>query len=107
MRTASENSCANSGLLRSQPRTVGEAVKTVPSRSNKPSSDAEPEAASEMVGEYGPSCRGTMRCSDLARELQLAGKDIAYDEIMDAVADFDMVNAKLDAILSQLTVEEF
>ena len=30
-----------------------------------------------------------------------------YDEIMDAVADFDMVNAKLDAILSQLTVEEF
>lgn len=45
--------------------------------------------------------------ADLARELQLAGKDIAYDEIMDAVADFDMVNAKLDAILSQLTVEEF
>ncbi len=45
--------------------------------------------------------------ADLARELQIAGKDIAYDEIMDAVADFDMVNAKLDAILSQLTVEEF
>ena len=45
--------------------------------------------------------------ADLARELQIAGKDIAYDEIMDAVADFDMGNAKLDAILSQLTVEEF
>ena len=45
--------------------------------------------------------------ADLARELQIAGKDIAYDEIMDAVADFDMVNAKLDAILSQLTIEEF
>lgn len=45
--------------------------------------------------------------ADLARELQIAGKDIAYDEIMDAVSDFDMVNAKLDAILSQLTVEEF
>lgn len=45
--------------------------------------------------------------ADLARELQIAGKDIAYDEIMDAVADFDMVNAKLDAILSQLTVEAF
>lgn len=44
--------------------------------------------------------------ADLARELQLAGKDVAYDEIMDAVADFDMVNAKLDAILSKLTVEE-
>ena len=45
--------------------------------------------------------------ADLARELKIAGKDIAYDEIMDAVSDFDMVNAKLDAILSQLTVEEF
>ena len=45
--------------------------------------------------------------ADLARELQSAGKYAAYDEIMDAVSDFDMVNAKLDAILSQLTVEEF
>ena len=45
--------------------------------------------------------------ADLARELKIAGKDIAYDEIMDAVSDFDMVNAKLDAILSQLTVEDF
>ena len=45
--------------------------------------------------------------ADLARELQNAGKAVAYDEIMDAVSDFDMVNAKLDAILSQLSVEEF
>ena len=45
--------------------------------------------------------------ADLARELLTAGKNAAYDEIMDAVSDFDMVNAKLDAILSQLTVEEF
>lgn len=45
--------------------------------------------------------------ADLARELQAAGKYVAYDEIMDAVSDFDMVNAKLDAILSQLMVEEF
>lgn len=44
--------------------------------------------------------------ADLARELQIAGKDIAY-EIMDAVADFDMVNAKLDAILIQLTDVKF
>ena len=28
---------------------------------------------------------------------------MAYDEIMDAVSDFDMVNAKLAAILEQLT----
>ena len=45
--------------------------------------------------------------ADLARELLSAGKYAAYDEIMDAVSDFDMVNAKLDAILSQLTVESF
>lgn len=44
--------------------------------------------------------------ADLARELRIAGKDIAYDEIMDAVADFDMVNAKLAAILNQLTGED-
>ena len=45
--------------------------------------------------------------ADLARELMAAGKDVAYDEIMDAVSDFDMVNAKLAAILSKLTVENF
>ena len=45
--------------------------------------------------------------ADLARELMAAGKDVAYDEIMDAVSDFDMVNAKLAAILNKLTVEEF
>ena len=45
--------------------------------------------------------------ADLARELMVAGKDVAYDEIMDAVSDFDMVNAKLAAILNRLTVEEF
>ena len=44
--------------------------------------------------------------ADLARELMAAGKDVAYDEIMDAVSDFDMVNAKLAAILSKLSVEE-
>ena len=44
--------------------------------------------------------------ADLARELQSAGKNIAYDEIMDAVSDFDMVNAKLAAILTKLSLEE-
>lgn len=42
----------------------------------------------------------------LASQLHDAGKDVAYEKIMDAVADFDMVNAKLDAILCQLMVEE-
>ena len=44
--------------------------------------------------------------ADLARELMVAGKDVAYDEIMDAVSDFDMVNAKLAAILNKLNTEE-
>ena len=41
--------------------------------------------------------------ADLARNLQGAGKIEVYDEIMDAVADFDMVNAKLAAILEQMS----
>ena len=45
--------------------------------------------------------------ADLARNLQMAGKFSVYDEIMDAVSDFDMVNAKLDAVLSELMTEEF
>lgn len=44
--------------------------------------------------------------ADLARELMLAGKNVAYDEIMDAVSDFDMVNAKLAAVLNKLKAEE-
>ena len=44
--------------------------------------------------------------ADLARELLTAGKDAAYEQIMDAVSDFDMVNAKLDAVLNQLSVED-
>ena len=44
--------------------------------------------------------------ADLARELLTAGKNSAYDEIMDAVSDFDMVNAKLAAILNQLSLDD-
>ena len=44
--------------------------------------------------------------AELARELMNAGKDVVYDEIMDAVSDFDMVNAKLAAVLSKLSAEE-
>ena len=45
--------------------------------------------------------------ADLARHLQGAGRIDVYDEIMDAVADFDMVNAKLDAVLNKLLMEEY
>ena len=44
--------------------------------------------------------------ANLAGELLSAGKNVAYDEIMDAVADFDAVNAKLAAVLNQLSTEE-
>ena len=40
------------------------------------------------------------------RELMNAGKDVAYDEIMDAVSDFDMVNAKLAEILTKLSAQD-
>ena len=44
--------------------------------------------------------------AELAQELMAAGKDVVYDEIMDAVSDFDMVNAKLAAILNKLSADE-
>ena len=44
--------------------------------------------------------------AELADQLQTAGKFRAYSQIMDAVTDFYMVNAKLDAILNQLMTEE-
>ena len=44
--------------------------------------------------------------ADLAGELMAAGKDVVYDEIMDAVSDFDMVNAKLAAILNKLCSQD-
>ena len=43
--------------------------------------------------------------ADLARELMRSGKNVAYDEIMDAVSDFDMANAKLAAVLDKLQAE--
>ena len=43
--------------------------------------------------------------ADLARQLMQSGKNVAYDEIMDAVADFDMANAKLAAVLEKLQTE--
>lgn len=44
--------------------------------------------------------------ADLARELLSAGKCTAYDQIMDAVSDFDIVNAKLDAVLNSLMEDD-
>lgn len=43
--------------------------------------------------------------ADLAMQLQAAGKVRASNQIMDAVADFDVVNAKLTAVVDQLSNE--
>ena len=43
--------------------------------------------------------------AELAEQLRAAGKERSYSQIMDAVSDFDMVNAKLDAILKELLLE--
>ena len=43
--------------------------------------------------------------ADLAQQLQEAGKSRAYKQIMNAVSDFDMVNARLDAIAKELSIE--
>ena len=45
--------------------------------------------------------------AELADQLKDAGKVRAYRQIMDAVANYDMVNAQLDAVLTELTAEEF
>ena len=45
--------------------------------------------------------------AELAEQLSSAGKIRAYTQIMDAVANFDMVNAQLDGVLKELSAEEF
>ena len=44
--------------------------------------------------------------ADLADQLQEAGKNRAYQKVMDAVASFDMANAQLDAVFKELAQEE-
>jgi len=43
--------------------------------------------------------------AELAQQLKDAGKVRAYTQIMDAVTDFDMVNAKLDGIFNELSTQ--
>lgn len=43
--------------------------------------------------------------AELASRIRDAGKIGAYKKIMDAVADFDILNAKFDAVLKELTAE--
>ena len=43
--------------------------------------------------------------AELASQLQAAGKERAYRRIMDAVAEFDIANAKLDSVYKELNEE--
>lgn len=43
--------------------------------------------------------------AELAHQLREAGKEHAYKKLMDAVSDFDMANARLDAVFSELNRE--
>jgi len=43
--------------------------------------------------------------AELATKIRDAGKLQAYRKIMDAVADFDILNAKLDAVLKELLTD--
>ena len=75
---------------------------------HRPSEDAAPMEELLVMMKYLVSHNDAhaQEVADLAGDLMAAGKISAYDEIMDAVSDFDMVNAKLAAILSKLTAEE-
>ena len=44
--------------------------------------------------------------ASLAQQLKDMGKHRAYDKIMDAVADVDMLNAKFEAVLKELSTDE-
>ena len=44
--------------------------------------------------------------AELADQLKGVGKESAYRQIMDAVAQFDVANARLDAVLKNLSAEE-
>lgn len=44
--------------------------------------------------------------AELADQLKDAGKNRAYQKLMDAVASFDIANAQLDAVFKELTQEE-
>jgi demethylmenaquinone methyltransferase/2-methoxy-6-polyprenyl-1,4-benzoquinol methylase len=44
--------------------------------------------------------------AELATKFRDAGKVGAYNKIMDAVADFDILNAKFDAVLKELTLNK-
>ena len=43
--------------------------------------------------------------AELATQIRNAGKEHAYHKIMDAVSDFDILNAKFDAVFEELSLD--
>ena len=56
-----------------------------------------------MVGHNDAHCQ---ELAELADQLKEAGRPRAYQQLMGVVADFDIVNARLDAVLKELMVED-
>ena len=56
-----------------------------------------------MVSHNDAHCQ---ELAELADQLNLAGRERAYRQLMGVVTDFDMVNARLDAVLKELRPEE-
>ena len=55
-----------------------------------------------MVSHNDAHCQ---ELAELADQLKEAGKNRAYQQLMDVVSDFDMVKAKLDTVLKELTAQ--
>ena len=56
-----------------------------------------------MVNHNDAHCQ---ELAELADQLEQAGRNRAYRQLMGVVSDFDMVNARLDAVLKELRSEE-
>ena len=56
-----------------------------------------------MVSHNDAHCQ---ELAELADQLKEAGRSRAYRQLMEVVADFDMVNARLDAVLKELKTDE-
>ncbi len=50
----------------------------------------------------GHNASHTRELADLARQFQIAGNPVAYEQVMAAVSDFEKGNLRLSAILSSL-----
>ena len=60
---------------------------------------------SSLPSRYGIGCF-SKSAYEFVDQLKEAGKNRAYQKVMDAVASFDIANAQLDAVFKELAQEE-